>query len=801
MRPTRIVSVAVVVGAMTSFQSAFAQPCEAAWGDAFLGFPDPGDVAAAAFYDDGSGPALYIGGALEGQGVVGRVDDGRVEILPGLFGGVVGVYSALEDLIVHDDGSGPALYAAGHFSLTPGGPSAGVARWRDGAWEFVGTPMRTAYALAVFDEDGDGPLPARLFAGGFNGLGALGGLERWDGAAWTSVGAAIGTGLTILSLAVIDDGTGEALYVAGDFPTIAGLTANSVGRWDGAAWSVLGNGLPLPAGQPYSARVSELAWHDDGDGGALYAGGFFNADLNGVIVRNLARWRDGAWSGLGIQQFTNIEGMVSVGGELLLAGRFNMQGNGVPSVLVRLRDGALERLPGEPTIWPTAENAQGNGVIAWENGALVFGEFDRVNDGDLAVDLAIWDGEAMAPYMLQRGLNVFATGLALAVDPEGGAMGVGGQFYAAGGLQRSCAALFDGVGWSSLGEGLNDQVGALAMHDDGEGARLYAGGAFTASGEVDLANSVAVFDGESWERFAALNMGEAMSIASIGGDLYVGGNFSSIEGTAAQRIARWDGMAWQALGAGLNGSLAQVMTIVPWAGGVAVGGSFTNSAGQPLRNVAFWDGEQWTPIGEGLNFRVSALAEYAGELYAAGEFTQTGAGAPARYVARWDGVSWRGLPGFLSAPASALRVYDDGTGPALFVGGSFGRIDLEVFGSIARWDGAAWSKLGTGLNGPVRALAVQEIDGRPSLVATGAFFSASGVPSFGLAEWRGCLAACPGDVDGDGMVSMIDLMRVVDAFNTTESEAAYNADADFDGSGAVDFEDLNRVLAAFNMDC
>jgi len=66
---------------------------------------------------------------------------------------------------VHDDGSGPALYAGGAF-LTAGGVAANrIARWDGSSWSplrggFTG-PIDTVQALAVFDQDG-----ALLCAGG-----------------------------------------------------------------------------------------------------------------------------------------------------------------------------------------------------------------------------------------------------------------------------------------------------------------------------------------------------------------------------------------------------------------------------------------------------------------------------------------------------------------------------------------------------------------------------------------------------------------------------------------------------------
>ena len=105
------------------------------------------------------------------------------------------------------------------------------------------------------------------------------------------------------------------------------------------------------------------------------------------------------------------------------------------------------------------------------------------------------------------------------------------------------------------------------------------------------------------------------------------------------------------------------------------------------------------------------------------------------------------LPTFGSLPGidqgvSALAVYDDGTGPALYAGGSFEEAGGHPASCIAKWDGTTWSPLGSGLTHSsvypnVRALAVFDDGSGPALYATGSFDNAGGVTATGIARWNG----------------------------------------------------------------
>src|SRR5258705_34815 len=64
-----------------------------------------------------------------------------------------------------------------------------------------------------------------------------------------------------------------------------------------------------------------------------------------------------------------------------------------------------------------------------------------------------------------------------------------------------------------------------------------------------------------------------------------------------------------------------------------------------------------------------------------------------------------GAPG-VDSDVVASTVFDDGGGPALYVGGFFTTAGGVAANYVAKWNGSSWSALGSGMNGSVYALTV-----------------------------------------------------------------------------------------------
>jgi hypothetical protein len=145
-----------------------------------------------------------------------------------------------------DDGTGPALYAGGAFDTIDGRPANGIAKWDGTVWTSLGGgvgPMargcggwgKGVVTLTAFD-DGTG---AALYVGGTfctaDG-GPANGIAKWDGTIWTSLGSGIampdeyGTP-QVTALTTFDDGTGSALFVGGQFSTAGGVPSKNIAKW------------------------------------------------------------------------------------------------------------------------------------------------------------------------------------------------------------------------------------------------------------------------------------------------------------------------------------------------------------------------------------------------------------------------------------------------------------------------------------------------------------------------------------------------------------------------------------------
>ncbi len=741
------------------------------------------------------------------------------------------------DSVVHDDGSGPAL-----FICTDGGR---VQKFNGSAWTEIGRVYGNTtgvaggqtYNLQVCDPDGPGPLGPQLFVcGGFRRIqGPTGSpflansVARWNGTNWTAeTPPSLGTGqFFVRAMTCYDNGGGKRIVIANE--ALPGNVGILMRNHDGT-WAPLDPALSVTG----SMELSTLHAFDDGSGEALYVGGLFEGFSSGgtVASKGVIKWNGTSWVGLG----AGVSYTTGEGGRVYSLGHFDF-GSG-PQLLAA---GNIASSGGDTSV---------RGLARWTGSSWVgapgadftlgfFGPFIHVLDvgagpelflsgrlGNMdAKGVARWDGsEWVSPFW-----DAVALGQPFAVnayDTDGSGPGPL-RLVACTDRTRHLV----GTAWEDLPSYPDSkalgQVAAMRVLDvDGPGPAqqaLYAVGSFVQSASGQTLNYLASFDGSQWTAVhGGLSMLElrdetdptitAGSTAAVevfdggsGPELYVGGHFNFLGGAPARRIIRRSGGTWAEVGGGigdLNNSGRRVTTMKVFDDGsgpaLFVAGYFETAGGTTVNHIARWNGTSWSDLAGGLvgsGLVVRALAVFddgsGPALFVGGTFTSAG-GTPVSNIARWNGTSWSDVGGGVNGEVLTLHVHDDGSGPALYAGGSFTTAGGNTVNRIARWDGAAWSALGAGvargagLTGTVsvRSLASNTENGTSRLIAGGSFEVAGGQPiGGGIASWDGSawqsMAGGVGRI-GIGLVATVDALASYDAGGS----AVYAAGV-FDFSGTV----------------
>jgi hypothetical protein len=229
---------------------------------------------------------------------------------------------AIAALALANDGT---LYAGGRIDEI-GGVATGLGRWDGTAWTSIADVNSTVTALAVAD---DGSLYA---GGGIRDNGSVYRVAQWDGTSWTEIASPLNSTSQPEVLAVGPDGM---LYAGGRFTQIGGVDANNLARWDGTTWSEVGGGVSGTTGLS-ATNVFGITFDA---GGNLYVAGSF-ADAGSVPANNIARWDGSAWTTLGDGLEGSARALVYAGGADIWVGGFLSTAGGIPSVNIARWQGA-----------------------------------------------------------------------------------------------------------------------------------------------------------------------------------------------------------------------------------------------------------------------------------------------------------------------------------------------------------------------------------------------------------------------------------------------------------------------------
>lgn len=296
--------------------------------------------------------------------------------------------------------------------------------------------------------------------------------------------------------------------------------------------------------------------------------------------------------------------------------------------------------------------------------------------------------------------------------------------------------------WIPFGTGANDVV----LDIDGTSAsNVIVGGRFTQVGGVP-ANRVARWDGSVWNAMGGGFPAEPGTTPffsdfaiSPNGTIVLCGHTSG-GALATGVVAEWNGTAWTHLFGTTDGRAYSVL--FNQSGDLVATGTFSIAGGVSASRVAVRLGGAWQPLGEGLGglspYAESSLLTSTGRLIVGGSFTSAG-GVTANNVAQWDGSQWSPLGRGLGEESNSVTVIRELANGAIVAGGRFSNVS-QLFSStpvnIARWNGISWNAIGPGLNTSAGVRDIVVLPNGDLLV--GGYFTASGnTPLNSVARWNG----------------------------------------------------------------
>jgi hypothetical protein len=311
-------------------------------------------------------------------------------------------------------------------------------------------------------------------------------------------------------------------------------------------------------------------------------------------------------------------------------------------------------------------------------------------------------------------------------DPDGpgpipSLLVAGGLVQAAGPRLVNNIATWDGVTWSTLGNGLpltseGEGVESLLVHD----GQLFAAGSLLGGAGGQPLGSVVRWTGTDWMSLG--QDGTASALAEFNGGIAA----AVAVGVGVSRVVRivwWNGSVWQTLGtlSGDPGQWISVSSLILDNGALVAGGYFNSINGVPSNGLARWTGAAWEDMGLPAGSQCLSAASNGSDMVVSDRID----GTPDVYrMLRRDGTTWIDLPG---PPTSGTLLVSGGdiyaTDGGCCGGGSSG---------VWRLAGLQWLPLGTSMLG-VRSLA----SFRGQLVAGGDMEEADGRGARGMATWDG----------------------------------------------------------------
>ncbi|MEZ4791149.1 MAG: T9SS type A sorting domain-containing protein [Flavobacteriales bacterium] len=763
---------------------------------------DPTFNAADAGFNNGLGPngqvvasmqqpdgRILIAGDFNGYNGVTRNRLARLSTdgtLDPTFNPGTGPISSVYDMALLPDGK---ILIAGDFTFYAGTARNRIARLNaDGTVDATFNPGSgangTVFAMAV---QADGRI---LIAGSFT---SYNGFPRnrivrlnANGSIDLSFAPGSGANNTLLSVAVQPD---DRILIGGDFTSYNGAGRNRILRLnsDGTedASFTIGSGA--------TGTVRSIVVQPDG---AVLFGGSFTF-YNGTSRNRIARLNsdgslDGSFNpGSGVNSFEVDRMVLQADGRVMVGGNFTTYNGTTRNRVARVNgDGGLD------TSFNPGTGAN-NSVLAIEllaDGRILLGGSFFSYDGVLIGQLAAVDANGAPDLSFNAGSGVYGTVRTVAIRPDGKIM-VGGEYSRINGVYQNRIARVNADGTLDTsfdpGSGTNASVDAMLVRPDD---KTLIGGSFS-NYDGTTRNRIAQLNADgSLDVSFNPGSGPNSTIRSMqeqsDGKILIGGDFVVYNGTSRPRIARLndDGGLDPIFitGTGPNNTVWSVA--LQLVGKVLIGGQFTSFNGTARNRIARLntDGSLDTSFDPGSaanNTIRSVAAQPDGKVLIGGDFTTFNGTARNRIVR-------------LNADGTLDTSFDPGSGAnglvqsialqnngRFLIAGSFTTFNGVARNRIARLnpDGSLDTSFnpGSGADSNIECQAIQ-VDGK--VIIGGNFLSYNGTGRNRLARVNGDVQ----DFDGDGVLDDVD--------NCPSNANAGQEDDDGDGIGNA----CDACLSAWN---
>jgi len=356
-------------------------------------------------------------------------------------------------------------------------------------------------------------------------------------------------------------------------------------------------------------------------------------------------------------------------------------------------------------------------------------------------------------FNIGTGMNSGVLSVATATNNSGDIY-VGGDFTSVNGLTHNRLVRMNSDGTVdsgfNIGTGMNDRVYNINPAIDGSGD-VYVGGNFTAVNGVTHNRLVRMnSDGTVDNGF---NIGTGMNnyiriitpATDGSGDVYVGGNFTTVNGVSHNYLVRLnsDGTVDSGfnIGTGMNGWVTSIVSATDNSGDIYVGGLFNTVNGVTHNYLVRLNSDGTVDsgfnIGTGLNdwvYSIALAADNSGDIYVGGLFTTINGVTHNRLVRmNSDGTvdSVYNIGTGINDNVVSLAPVADNSGD-VYVGGYFNSVNGVTHNRLVRMnsDGTVDNgfNIGTGMNSWVNSIALAS-DGSNDVYVGGGFTTVNAISS------------------------------------------------------------------------